>query len=135
MERLRDLCGEGFPEAVASRDEVNWSIGMIFSRGWKIEEGNWVLLPLADMFNHSFTLFDENNMQQESNGYTVCSLSDTGKDEEVFIRYNCDDNAQLLVLYGFVEAQTPPVATHVIVEVELDFLLDPHSVELQSPIN
>ena len=129
MKHLKEL----FPsllEVIINPEEIRWAVAILFSRGWKFEnEGYWCLLPLADFFNHSFSQPKEEVLQQTDEGhFMITAIGHTNKNEEIFIRYGCEDNAQLLVLYGFLDMNEN--LDNIMLEIELDFPLSEYSTEL-----
>ncbi|KAK2636153.1 hypothetical protein Ddye_030945 [Dipteronia dyeriana] len=96
-------------------DDFLWAFGMIRSRAFSRFGGqNLVVVPLADLINHSQTITTEGYAEIKGTGpfsrnllFSLWSSVAVKAGEQVFIQYDLDkSNAKLALDYGFVESKS-----------------------------
>jgi hypothetical protein len=86
--------------------ELKWSVGLITSRGFKVN-GKLSVVPLADLLNHFHPTDEfpvtEYEFVEAFDSFVMKSCCDYETDQQVFNQYGQRSYSDLLTYYGFVD--------------------------------
>ncbi|CAE8607141.1 unnamed protein product, partial [Polarella glacialis] len=124
---LSSLCGEAAARALALREAVDeayqafakclgaeavdkasytWARGILNSRQMAVD-GDCLVAPGADLFNHGVHLRGAGCVSMEDNYLVVRASESIAAGEEAFISYGDRGNAELLIGWGFAVEENP----------------------------
>eukprot|EP01102_Stenamoeba_stenopodia_P008439 TRINITY_DN2426_c0_g1_i2.p1 TRINITY_DN2426_c0_g1~~TRINITY_DN2426_c0_g1_i2.p1 ORF type:complete len:419 (+),score=87.50 TRINITY_DN2426_c0_g1_i2:64-1320(+) len=100
------------PHSMYSYSNFQWAWMVIQTRSCfmeldKAKNDNCVVVPFADMLNHSNSVNSEAAYNETTQSYEIRTLTEFKKGEEVYICYGNHGNAQLMRYYGFTARPNP----------------------------